>query len=149
MWCGVISSWILIFDFSWSYWCVRNLTANSRQYKCLHFDRSKNKLNFFCIVPLKEKEIDPCVNYKTVLLKMQVFVVFTGSEFWGNKTKDIYLFMTELPGDSYCFISPSLGVTWIIAVVCLTTSFPESLNSTSSVEQEQGWLSIPKVINNS
>ena len=42
---------------------------------------------------------------------MQVFVVFTGSEFWGNKTKDIYLFMTELPGDSYCFISPSLGVT--------------------------------------
>ena len=41
---------------------------------------------------------------------MQVFVVFTGSEFWGNKTKDIYLFMAELQGDSYCFISLSLGV---------------------------------------
>ena len=51
---------------------------------------------FCCIVPLKEKEIDPCGNYKTVLLEMQVFVVFTGSEFWGNETKDIYLFMTEL-----------------------------------------------------
>ena len=76
----------------------------------MHFDRSKNKLKFCCIVPLKEKEIDPCVNYKTVLLKMQVFVVFTGSEFWGNKTKDIYLLMTEHQGDSYCFISLSLGV---------------------------------------
>ena len=86
-------------------------TINTRQYKFLHFGRSKNKLNFCCIVQLKEKEIDPCVNYKTVLLRMQVFVVFTGSEFWGNKTKDIYLFMTELPGDSYFFISPSLGVT--------------------------------------
>ena len=41
---------------------------------------------------------------------MQVFVVFTGSEFWGNKTKDIYLVMTEHQGDSYCFISLSLGV---------------------------------------
>ena len=41
---------------------------------------------------------------------MQVFVVFTGSEFWGNTKKDIYLFMTELQGNSYCFISPSLGV---------------------------------------
>ena len=30
-----------------------------------------------------------------------------------------------------------------------TTSFPESLNSTSSVERERGWLSIPKLINNS
>ena len=40
---------------------------------------------------------------------MQVFVVFTSSEFWGNKTKDIYLFMTELPGDSYCFIPQALG----------------------------------------
>ena len=50
-------------------------------------------------------EVDPCVNYKTVLLKMQVFVVLTGSEFWGNKTKDIYLLMNELQGDSYCFIS--------------------------------------------
>ena len=77
----------------------------------MHFDKSKNNLNFFCILPLKEKEIDPCVNYKTVSLKMQVFVVFTGSEFWGNKTKDIYLFMTEHQGDSYWFISPSLGVT--------------------------------------
>ena len=76
-----------------------------------HFGRSKNQLKFCYIVPLKEKEIDPCVNYKTVLLKMQVFVVFTGSKFCGNKTKDIYLLMTELPGDSYCFISPSLGVT--------------------------------------
>ena len=42
---------------------------------------------------------------------MQVFVVFTGSEVWGNNTKNIYIFMTELPGDSYWFISPSLGVT--------------------------------------
>ena len=69
---------------------------------------------------------------------MQVFVVFTGSEFWGNKTKDIYLFMTELPGDSYCFISPSLGVTCGL-----------SNNLVPRVEREQGWLSIPKLINNS
>ena len=69
---------------------------------------------------------------------MQVFVVFTGSEFRGNKTKDIYLFMTELPGDSYCFISPSFGVTCGL-----------SNNLVPRVEREQGWLSIPKLINNS
>ena len=38
---------------------------------------------------------------------------------------------------------PKLWVeVWIIAVVWLTNSFPESLNSTSSVERERGWLSI-------
>ena len=46
--------------------------------------------------------------------------------------------MTELPGDSYCFISPSFGVTCGL-----------SNNLVPRVEREQGWLSIPKLINNS
>ena len=124
----------------------------------MHFDRSKNKLKFCCIVPLKEKEIDPCVNYKTVfnywkhslLLKMQVFVVFTGPEFWGNNKKR-YIFIHDWTSRWFLlFHLPKFwGDGWIIAVVWLTTSFPESLNSTSSGERERGWLSIPKLINNS
>ena len=132
------------------YWCVRNVTANTRQCKFLHFDRCKNKLKFCCIVPLKEKQLDPWGNYKTVSLEMQVFVVFIQAQRFGQQYKK-YIYIHEWTSRWFLLVHfpEPWGDAWIIAVVCVTTSFPESLNSTSSVERERGWLSISKLINNS